>query len=309
MGKKGIRLNRILWSVFVVLLLIIAYIGLYACALSIPALGIKLERCPSAVDYAYNPVSSETNQLLDEIQSLRVALALSPECKELPEIPPEIAPPPDLKQSREIVFILDTSSSMTWRLEEDKEVEPGEVSRKDVALSMLQTLFESPPKKPELSLWRYNGCQLSPTSVLEANERLGNRSIEQMIKFDSHSALVRAILSIPRLVPEGAGKSPEDPMNVVLISDGDDNCKSDDQIPAELRNRPDVNVKSDVERVCAAARRVATQLPHLAIHPVVLDPSVKASMQCVKDATNGWFIESTDPQAIRIAIDRIARGK
>jgi len=295
--------------VFTLLLTIIAYIGLYACALSIPALGVNLERCPSAVDYAYNPVSSESNQLLEEIQSLRVALALSPECEELPEIPPEIAPPPALKQSKEIVFILDTSGSMEWRLEEDQEVKPGEVSRKDVALSMLQTLFESPPKKPELSLWRYNGCQLPPANVLEANERLGNRLIEQMIEFNSTSSLVRAILSIPKLIPEGAGKSPEDPMNVVLISDGDDSCDADDQIPTELRNRPDVNVESNVERVCAAARRVATQLPHLAIHAVVLDPSVKESMQCVMDATNGWFIESTDPQSINIAIDRIARGK
>ena len=296
--------KRIFWLLFIMELCVIAILGLVACRIEIPLTRFVIERCPQTVVHPSTAAASETDNLIGELQSLRTALALAPSCEApllpepLPELPPTIELPPDIKKSEEITFILDTSGSMrTGSL-------PSGSSPQDVALPLLQNAFSAIAQSQPMSLWRYDDCDTNPVRVVGP----GNSDISRELRglsFNNSSAAARAILNIPAMIPAGVGQSADRPMNVILISDGSDQCSGSDA-PAEIRNRPDVQAQGG--RICLAARRVARKLPHLAIHVVALDESLKTAMACVKDATDGWFIESDDPEALRVVVEYISNG-
>lgn len=289
------------WTIFIILLAVTAYVGLFACSITLPGFGRLIERCPSAVSVVSAPDIVEANRLKKEYQALLVASAQAPECRDLKtpetpiELPPDIEPPPKIHKSEKLVFILDTSLSMK------SDVLSNGMHAADLAIPLLEDTFSVLKNRIPMSLWTYGSdCSSDPVPIGDAHT-LQARDL-QSLHFDAgSSAVALTILRIPLMIPVGAGLTPDRPMNVVLISDGDDTCGA----PPEIRGEKD---SGKAKAICVAARKLARERPYLAIHVVALDASVRTAMQCVKEATNGWIIETKEPQSLRKAVEIISRG-
>ncbi len=90
------------------------------------------------------------------------------------------------------------------------------------------------------------------------------------IETTDRTPLAGAITSLPQII--GQSSDPDKPINVILLSDGQDSCGGDP---------------------CAAARSLKRRFPNVYISVISISTS-SAAVRCVADETDGNFLESQD---------------
>lgn len=281
--------DNILWTVFAAMLAIIGIIALRACTLSLPGVGVLIERCPSPAEPEIPLPAREANSLLAQYDALRAEIARAPACPAKPviDLPPGIPEPPPLRSGGEVVFIVDTSSSM--------KSEGFDRTSRDI----LKGVFGNSAEELDLSIWGFGAtCDAS-------SEFIGDQSNPQIqqringIQFEfGNTTLLPAMMDIPKMLEPGFGREANKPAHVIFIADGDNSCVDDD-VPRVMRGHPGLATQNPL---CIGAKLIKNQLPYLQIHAVALTPKVESGMSCVTDETNGWMVPSANPASVEAAI-------
>ncbi len=222
-----------------------------------------------------------------------------------PPVPLEPCPPPP---SDEVVLVLDTSSSMEWPFALDPGFEarlwqtafdrsgqgrrqfqamleemdrmPG-ADRIDVARQSLVQLVNVTPTDIDLGLVVFNQCgRTAPGRTYGPGQRPSLISRIRSANTDDSTALGEA-LGVARSMIQG-GRTPEEPVNLVLVSDGRDSCGADP---------------------CAVARALKAEFPYLYIHVIALTSLVEP-LRCVANATGGELIMPQNAGALAAALRR-----
>lgn len=137
-------------------------------------------------------------------------------------------------------------------------------SRMEVAQDILrQTVMDSPDDLP-ISMTVFEGCDAVTTRNYGTGNRGGMLDRIGRLRPDAGTPLARALEQAARNL-DGAN-DPDNPVTMVLITDGDDSCGGDP---------------------CAAARAIKARNPGLVID--VLDMSQTDEVRCVAEATGGTF--------------------
>ncbi|MCF8479933.1 MAG: hypothetical protein K9H25_05840 [Rhodospirillum sp.] len=104
-------------------------------------------------------------------------------------------------------------------------------------------------------------------------ERPGLKRKIQGSNLEGDTALAQAIAALPGL---SGATDPSEPVNVVLLSDGEDSCRGDP---------------------CAAASQVEQQAPGINIHVVALSRGIE-SLKCISANTKGQYFDVGDASAL-----------
>ena len=174
------------------------------------------------------------------------------------------------------------NQAMRERQYQDLINQPG-IDRIDVAKGALRDLVQAAPNDVGFSLLSFNQCgppRMHGEFPPGAKAPL-LRSI-QGIELDSSTALADALASLPGYV--SGGRDPENPVNVVLLSDGADTCGGDP---------------------CRVAALLGQRFPHLRINVVAVGGRLGA-LRCVADATGGAFVEPDNADQLASALVRAA---
>lgn len=277
-----------LCSVVAVAAALLAWRALPACGIAGPS---WLNFCPpaAATVASGSPANDRRRALESEIRRLeRELVRIDMACR--PTLPPGPNCPPGavLRRPSEILILVDASLSMGFGIRApgslDRELTNlrlrGENSRYDALRSRLETEFgESRMAVVKQALDRalarnslgptrlgtFNACgRINLRARTDDMNRL--RAEVQAIGLDSSTALADAI----RLGAQSldGGRSADDRVNIVLISDGLDTCGRDP---------------------CAAARQAKADKPGLAIN--VIDLVGLPELRCVADETGGLYQE------------------
>lgn len=222
-----------------------------------------------------------------------------------PQQPLEPCPPP---QSDEVILVLDASSSMNWPFALDPNFEAqlwqaalnrsrgsrqqfemmlrqmemmGGAQRIDVARQSLAQLVNVTPQDIDLGLVVFNQCgRTQPGRIYGPGERGALVSRIQSARVDNSTALGEA-LHVARSMIQG-GRTPDEPVNLVLVSDGRDSCDADP---------------------CAVARALKAEFPYLYIHVIALTSLVEP-LRCIANATGGELIMPQNSTALAAALRR-----
>ena len=157
---------------------------------------------------------------------------------------------------------------------------PG-VNRIDVAKQSMVQLVEGTPPDVSFGLISFSTCgrpqdhgRYGPSSRPQLIQRI------RRIQLDSDTALADALAYAPQYVT--GGRSEEEPVNIVLFSDGQDSCGGDP---------------------CAQARRLKQQLPHAYVNVIGIGRELQVQ-RCIADATGGLFLEARDTEQLADALER-----
>lgn len=207
------------------------------------------------------------------------------------------------KRPVEVVLVLDASTSMDWDFDQDQRAEaeldrlnqriaragnifeqmmlvaerdalfrrllnsPG-IDRIDVAKNALVEIVDRSPGDVTFSFLSFNRCGPPRNQgTYSPPERGALQSRIRGIQTEQNTALADALRSAPRYVV--GGRTEENPVSIVLLSDGEDSCQGDP---------------------CGAARWLAGELPHTHVNFVAIGRGLE-KMRCIPDATNGLFLE------------------
>ena len=221
-----------------------------------------------------------------------------------PEQRAECAPEQKAVQTSEVVFIYDTSSSMNWSVDLPANLEresnaawrrieqaqsqgiagllklpaaqanyqrvvnqmeryPGR-KRRTVAREVTVNAIDGAPPNVNLGLVTFSECNpRSHGSFPPARRSQLKRKITGAA-YRNSTPIARSITEAARIL--SGGGTADDPVNIVLLSDGSDSCKGDP---------------------CNAARRAKASKPGLVIN--VVDLSKTSQLKCVADATGGFY--------------------
>lgn len=286
------------WGGLAVLLLIIGGLSLAACGLRLPGNWLLFAYCDAnaAVD-AFRDENLRTQALKDERDRLRRQLALSEPC-ETCAIP----------ETSEVMLLLDASMSMLWdynadpallekldeadRADDDQEYDRifellmrgPNTDRLDVAKSALSNLINSTPRDVSFEFLHFAECG-RPAQFegrFESSRRGDLQSRLQAVNARNFTALAEALTGLPGQTKRG--RTPNDPVNIVLVSDGEDNCEGDP---------------------CAAARALKQEMPFATVSVIAMTPNLKAN-SCVADATGGLFLTAENIDEISNLIQQAA---
>lgn len=234
----------------------------------------------------------------------RIAEASIPEPPE-PEQTADCQPP----RSAEVLILVDVSMSMRWDFDADpallakmRDTPPGTgqgglagmfadmarqmeydaartqldngpgIDRIDLARSALVELGRSVPADVELNLLSFAECGRPPQQEgrFGSASRDGYESAVRGLGLRGNTALAEAIGAVPNLT-EG-GRASDRPVNVVILSDGEDNCSGDP---------------------CAAARALKANLPYASVSVISMAEAANANA-CIADGADGSFFRITD---------------
>ena len=284
---------------FLLLALVVFRLVLPACA-ALPMVG-KLfpSRCPGAniatADTALRAERDRGAALRSRIGQLERGLMALGNCPiperraEAPFCPPERMPPPP----NEVVFLIDASKSMEAGIDAPRTIDEeltrlsagsrGIRARDRARFDELVREARSPRYgESRISFTRraliaaldqvdvgpmrvgsFNACGRLAMSVRLTDERRA-RSLIEAIRLGNYTALADAIRLTAAMVTSGT--TAEDPVNVVLVSDGYDTCGGDP---------------------CAAARAVRSSHPGLRFN--VIDLVGLPDLRCVAEETGGFY--------------------
>ncbi len=325
-------ITRITWVLFAVVLAFVAYISLKACELNLPVLGGLISHCPSQpLVKPYVDELADTRRLTKALQNLRIELSGIKECEvEDAPIPPPIVTDVEVKKAAEVLIILDDSISMleasdankhsTWqdlfnrradllglydakKFTREHEKEFQEINKtlqvygdqnksrlqtaKNAIIPVLSSEHESP-----ISLWSFNNCELQPKKHFPVGDVSAKDSVVQLEAI-GNTPIAETIDFIPKMISlGGAGKSADKSINVVLFTDGQDNClKEEDKLLGAS--------------VCSSARQLKKAYPYIYIHSVSLVDNLDA-VRCVADETGGIAGVAGDQESLSKMLEYIA---
>lgn len=151
---------------------------------------------------------------------------------------------------------------------------PALPDRIDVAREALRPLVTGLPENARLKLLSFAQCSRPPR--LEgvfgrADDTAYQRAIDRL-SLRSETALARAIAALPGETE--AGRTPDRPLNIVIITDGADGCGNDP---------------------CAAAAQLKRDLPHAHVSVVSMIAGEGVN-SCIAEATGGQFFAASQTE-------------
>lgn len=157
---------------------------------------------------------------------------------------------------------------------------PGKINRIDVAKQALRPLARNLPDNTNVKLMSFAECNLrirNEGNYSRAQAGAYESAVNRM-GLRSSTALAKAIDELPSKTQ--AGRSADRPVNIVILSDGLDNCGGDP---------------------CAAAARLKRALPYANVSVVSLAKAASAN-SCIAEATNGRFLKADDVEGLMRAV-------
>jgi hypothetical protein len=153
--------------------------------------------------------------------------------------------------------------------------DPDKVDRIEVAKQALTEVVQASPDDVVFGLVSFNACaaphrhgHYTPAERDRLLHRLG------IIDLDDNTGLAVTLQTLPQIIR--GGQSEDDPVNVVLVSDGKDSCRGDP---------------------CAAAAALKSAAPHVYVNTIGISRGAE-EVRCVADATGGVFVQAEDAQAL-----------
>jgi hypothetical protein len=153
--------------------------------------------------------------------------------------------------------------------------QPDKVDRIDVAREALSALVQAAPDDVNFDLVSFNACgapqrhgRYPPAERDRLLFRLG------IIELGDHTALADTLQTLPRIIQ--GGQSEDDPVNVVLVSDGKDSCGGDP---------------------CAAAAALKSAAPHVYVNAIGISRGAE-EVRCVAEATGGAFVQAENAETL-----------
>ena len=300
------------WSAFALGVFLLALLSLNACNLSFLR-GLFGGICEVDTTFA---AGAPASPLIDEIRLLERQLAQAPAC-ERPQEQAEAAPPLACPEPppEEVVLSIDLSGSMEFctgtSVAKERELEalgremgqpmfPWQYAvlerrynalasslecapptrRIDFAKRALTDLARSSRSSTAFVMQSFNACNTSPVTHgrYAGNERermIGQISAMQTAPNTNLAAAIRAAAGQLR-----GGRTAEEPANIVIVSDGNDNCGGDP---------------------CEAARSVKANYPFTKIHVISVGGDVAVG-KCIAAATGGQVFDARDAAKLADAI-------
>ena len=161
--------------------------------------------------------------------------------------------------------------------------DPAKIDRIEVARQALTDVVQAAPDDVVFGLVSFNACgapqhhgHYAPGERARLLERLGS------IGLGDFTALADTIRALPQIIR--GGQSEEEPVNIVLVSDGKDSCGGDP---------------------CAAAAALKAAAPHAYVNTIGISVGAE-EVRCVADATGGAFVQADDAEALGEQLVRAA---
>lgn len=314
----------VLWMVFATLVLTGGAVSLRACGFWTPW---SLDACPRPAPPSEAALAAERRDALTAQRDRLIAAAnLAPQCRIPAAAEPEPEPEPQEDAScqppptGEVVVLLDVSFSMEFdfladagdlaRLDElqsridsnpglqpeyDRVTEalrrsPGE-DRIDVARGALSELGRATPPGTNLNLLSFAQCGVPPRQegVFPGGAGGAFEAAVRRLQLRPNTALAEAIAALPRYTE--AGRSAEDPVNIVIVTDGEDGCGGDP---------------------CAAARAMKSELPYARVSVISVAQQANANA-CVAEGAGGTFHYAAEieevARSLRQATGQLSRAE
>ena len=148
---------------------------------------------------------------------------------------------------------------------------PDRINRIEVAKRALSEVVKASPDDLDFSFVTFNTCgqpQLQGRFGAGQHDALISRI--QGTELGASTALADTIAAVPRMID--TGRSADQPVNVVLVSDGNDSCGGDP---------------------CAAAAALKRALPYAYVNAIAISRDAEA-VRCVPEATGGLFVQADD---------------
>ncbi|MGB3314427.1 MAG: VWA domain-containing protein [Albidovulum sp.] len=163
---------------------------------------------------------------------------------------------------------------------ERRVTDPSKPDRIDIARRALTPLVRNLPENTRLKLLSFAQCNVSVRNegIYTSDKASEYEDALRQLRLRDSTALAAAIDSIPSQTQ--AGRSPDRPVNIVILSDGEDSCNGDP---------------------CAAAARLKQKLPHANVSVVSLAKTASANA-CIARATGGRFLEADDIEGLMRAV-------
>ena len=147
--------------------------------------------------------------------------------------------------------------------------------RIDVAKSAMQDIVTAAPEDVRFGLVSFNICA-SPNyhGNYAYPQRPALQQTIQQLTMGEYTALADTLSSLHQITD--AGRSPDRPMNIILLSDGVDSCEGDP---------------------CAAARQLKSQMPEGFVHVIAISQRIQ-ELSCISDITGGLFLQAADADSL-----------
>lgn len=155
--------------------------------------------------------------------------------------------------------------------------------RIDVAKDALRTVVRNSPDDVTFGMLSFNRCG-PPRShgSFGPGQRRALLAEIAGVELDPSTALADALEAVPQHVR--GGRTEDDPVNIVLVSDGQDSCQGDP---------------------CAAARALKRRFPHAYVNVIGIGGGTRR-VRCVAEATGGSFVEASDADRLPELLKRAA---
>ncbi len=155
---------------------------------------------------------------------------------------------------------------------------PGE-SRISVARKITTDAIDKAPADLPIGLVSFNACKARPHGTFAPPQRERLKSIVRGLRDKDSTPLALAVSRAAASIKGGA--TADDPVNIIVISDGQDSCRGDP---------------------CRAAREAKRKKPGLVIN--VVDLSSGGAIKCMADQTGGFYRQKREG----MNIDDLARS-
>ena len=156
--------------------------------------------------------------------------------------------------------------------------------RMEVAKRASRAIVDAMPPVVDISLVTFHQCQHRNDGTFSAAGRGRLKQRISNLSSDAGTPLGATLQAIPGLTRNG--RSGDRPVNVVVVSDGQDSCGADP---------------------CAAARRLKQQMPFAVVSVVAASRNI-GTLRCIAEATDGLFLESGSAAELDVAV-RKASGQ
>lgn len=304
------RLAPVLWLVFAAVILVGGAVLLRACGVlpwGINACPVPPPPSAASIAAARRDDLARERDLLLQTANLapqcRIPAAAEPPPPE-PEPEPEQAANCQPRATEEVVVLLDVSASMRYDFEPDPAIitrhdELNEIAQRsglsprqerelfdlirrldastgrdriDVAKDALIELGRNTPPGVDLNLLTFAQCGRPPRQegVFASGPGGGFEEAVRGVRLRSATALAEAIAALPQST--AAGRTPDQPVNIIIVSDGQDSCRGDP---------------------CAAARQMKAELPYAQVSVISLAEAANANA-CVAEGAEGAFYYAAD---------------